>query len=76
MPEKRKFCRSELKYLGPVIDRNGLHVDIDKVRAMLEIPQPPNIAGVRRPLGMFSWYRRFLPNFTTMVGPIVCGYKI
>lgn len=54
-----------------MIDRDGLHVDIDKVRPMLEIPQPSNIAGVRRLLGMFSWYRRLLPNFATMVAPVV-----
>ena len=54
-----------------MIDKNGLRVDIDKVPAMLEIPQPSNIGEVRRLLGMFSWYRRFLPNFATMAAPIV-----
>ncbi|KAG5871033.1 hypothetical protein JTB14_010584 [Gonioctena quinquepunctata] len=27
--EKCHFCRPEMKYLGHVVDRNGLHVDTD-----------------------------------------------
>lgn len=36
--EKCNFCRPQLKYLGYVIDVNGLHVDNDKVSAILNIP--------------------------------------
>lgn len=68
--DKCCFCRDELKYLGFVIDRKGLHVDPDKVQAILEIPTPRNVSEVRRILGMASWYRRFVPNFSTVVAPI------
>lgn len=46
--EKCQFCRPEMKYLGYVVDRNGLHVDPDKVRAMLELPVPKTVSEVRR----------------------------
>lgn len=67
---KCHFCRNELKYLGYVIDEEGLHVDPDKVSAILNLPIPKNIREVRRVLGMTSWYRRFIPNFATVVAPI------
>ncbi|KAG5862046.1 hypothetical protein JTB14_035279 [Gonioctena quinquepunctata] len=38
-----------------VVDRNGLHVDSDKVKAMLELPTPTNVTEVRRIVGNFSW---------------------
>lgn len=31
-PEKCTFCRPELKYLGHVVSRSGIHTDPDKVQ--------------------------------------------
>jgi len=53
--DKCHFCRPELKYLGYVVDRNGLHVDPDKVSAILNIPVPSSVTDVRRFVGMASW---------------------
>lgn len=68
--DKCYFCRSELKFLGYVVDAAGLHVDVEKVEAMLNLPPPKNVREVRRLLGMTSWYRRFIPNYATVVAPI------
>lgn len=68
--EKCHFCRSELKYLGYVIDNNGLHVDPDKVQAMLLMPPPKSVKDVRGLIGTFSWYRRFVPDFSTLISPL------
>lgn len=68
--DKCNFGRPELRYLGYVVDAKGLHVDPEKVSAILNIPDPKNVGEVRRILGMAGWYRRFLPNFSTLVAPI------
>ncbi|KAG5862087.1 hypothetical protein JTB14_008120 [Gonioctena quinquepunctata] len=68
--DKCQFCHPELKYLGYVVDRNGLHVDPDKVKAMLELPTPTTVSEVCRIVGTFSWYRRFVPDFSSIVAPI------
>lgn len=68
--EKCNFCRSELKYLGYVVDEDGLHVDPEKVKAMLAISAPRNVKEVRSFLGVISWYRRFVVNFSTLVAPL------
>lgn len=68
--DKCYLCRPELKYLGFVVNELGLHVDPDKVKAILEIPSPKNITEVRRVIGTASWYRRFIPAFSTVIAPL------
>lgn len=68
--EKCFFCRPQLKYLGFVVDRYGLHPDPDKVNSILHIPVPQNVREMRRFIGTASWYRRFVPNFSSIVAPL------
>lgn len=68
--EKCKFCVSELKYLGYVVNSSGLMVDPEKVEAIINIPTPKNTSEVRRIIGLASWYRRFVPNFSSLISPM------
>lgn len=68
--DKCHFCKPELKYLGYIIGSGGLMVDPDKVEALLQIPQPKSVTEVRRLIGVASWYRRFVPNFSTLTAPL------
>ena len=68
--DKCQFFRSELKYLGHVVDRFGLRVDPVKVSAITAFPTPKTKKEVRRFLGMSSWYRRFIEGFATIAAPL------
>lgn len=68
--EKAQVCRAELKYLGYVVDQEGLHVDPEKVAAILNFPQPRTVRQIRRFLGLASWYRRFVPHFASVSAPL------
>lgn len=68
--DKCVFAREELKFLGYVVNRAGLNVDPEKVSAILNIPTPRNVREVRRIVGMMSWYRKFIPNFSTKLAPL------
>lgn len=68
--EKCKFFRSELKYLGYVVDVHGLRTDPEKVEAIINFPTPLNRKELKRFLGTATWYRRFVPNFSTVAGPL------
>lgn len=69
--EKCHFCKPELKYLGYLVDAKGLRPDPEKVEAIVNIPPPQNITEIRRFIGTASWYRRFVPNFSTLLSPIL-----
>lgn len=68
--EKCQFFRSQLKYLGYVVDSSGLRTDPEKVQAILNYPTPSCRKDVKRFLGTATWYRRFVPSFSTIAGPL------
>ncbi|KMQ84279.1 reverse ribonuclease integrase, partial [Lasius niger] len=69
-PDKCEFCRSQVRYLGFIVQQEGLTVDPEKTRPILEYPAPRNLKQLRRFLGMSSWYRRFIPQFATLSEPL------
>jgi hypothetical protein len=73
--DKCQFCREELKYLGYVVDRQGIRVDADKVNCILTLLAPKNPKEVRSFIGMASWYRKFIPNFSTLLSPLTALIK-
>jgi len=69
-PEKCHFCRHELKYLGHIVGHRGIRTDREKVRAMAQWPRPSNVRQIRQFVGLASWYRRFIPEFSATAAPL------
>ncbi|XP_076299573.1 uncharacterized protein LOC143218325 [Lasioglossum baleicum] len=69
-PDKCRFCVSSLRYLGHIVDQQGIRTDPEKTSAIAKITAPKNIREVRRFHVMASWYRRFVPNFAEIVEPL------
>lgn len=68
--DKCKFARSSLKYLGYIVDKEGLRTDPEKVSAILNFPRPKNFTELKRFIGLASWYRRFVKNFSLVAAPL------
>lgn len=68
--EKCHFCKQELRYLGYIVNSSGLLVDPSKVEAIVNLPTPRNVTEVRRIVGLASWYRRFIPKFSSIAAPL------
>ena len=52
------------------MDQEGLHTTKDKVRAIIEAPEPRNVQELRSFLGLLNYYGKFIPNLATMLHPL------
>lgn len=69
-PKKCHFCVERVRYLGYLVDKDGLRPDPEKVRPVLDFPAAKNVKQLRRFLGMAGWYRRFLGSFAETTRPL------
>lgn len=67
---KCQFFKDSLKYLGFVVDSQGLRTDGDKVASLVNFARPTTTTEIKRFIGTASWYRRFIQHFSTLVSPI------
>lgn len=67
---KSHFMMLRVKFLGFVIDKNGLHINNDKLEPILTFETPRSQKGIRRFMGMVGWFRRFIPDFARISAPM------
>jgi hypothetical protein len=69
-PEKCYFIKQELSFLGYLISPRGIHTDPAKVEKVKDFPVPQNLTQLRGFLGLASYYRRFIKNFSKIANPL------
>ena len=68
--EKCVFGQSQIKFLGHLIDKEGIRSDPDKVAAITKLETPNNITQLRRIMGMVNQLGKFSPNLSEMSKPL------
>ncbi|XP_076764643.1 uncharacterized protein LOC143431631 [Xylocopa sonorina] len=61
-PSKYHLGKSEVKFLGYLVNGKGLRPLEDKVETIARYPQPTTAKQLRQFLGMLNFYRRFIPR--------------
>ncbi|RUS90003.1 hypothetical protein EGW08_002270 [Elysia chlorotica] len=68
--EKACLKKTEIDFLGHTIGKDGLKPDTNKVRAILEMPEPKDVSAVRRFCGIIQYLARFMPNLSRTAEPL------
>ena len=68
--EKCLFGQDNIKFLGHVVNKQGISADPDKVAAITQMKAPQNISALRQFLGMVSQLGKFSPRLATITQPM------
>ena len=65
-----KCQRTEVKFLGQIIDDNGIRPDPGKIAAIQNVSEPKCVSDVHRFLGMTNQISKFLPGLADKTQPL------
>ena len=68
--EKCEFFKEKIEILGFALDKKGLHMSQEKIRAMVTVPIPANIKQLSSLLGLVIYYDRFLVKRAERLKPL------
>ena len=69
-PSKCHLFQREVEFLGHIVGRSGVKPSPMNIAKILQFPAPTNVTGVRQVLGMGSYYRRFIRDYSALVKPL------
>jgi hypothetical protein len=68
--DKCEFHCSTITFLGYVIAEGNVQMDLEKVNAVVDWPQPISKLQLQRFLGFANFYRRFIRDYSTLAAPL------
>ncbi|UYV75052.1 hypothetical protein LAZ67_12002238 [Cordylochernes scorpioides] len=67
---KSIYRQKSLKCLGHIIDDNGVHLDEELMKPLLDAPPLKDKSGLRSLIGMINWFQKYIPNKSTIMEPL------
>jgi transposase InsO family protein len=73
--KKCQIKKPEVQFLGRILSGDGVSPDPEKVQAVLNLPAPEDVEGLRRVIGMIHYLGSFLPNLSEVMAPMFALLK-
>ncbi|XP_053376968.1 uncharacterized protein LOC128547797 [Mercenaria mercenaria] len=68
--EKCEFSKSELKFMGHILSKDGIKIGDAKVRAIRDTEPPTNVTEVKSFLGLVTFCSKYIPDYATLFEPL------
>lgn len=73
--EKCNFFTDHVTFLGYKVDKNGLHIPDERIKAINNVAIPKSTQDVKAFLGLVNYYGKFVENMSTIAGPLYALLK-
>ena len=67
---KSIICATSITHLGYIVSHNKIAPDYNRLKPLLETIPPSNLKSQKRIVGMFSYYNKFIKNFSDKIYPL------
>ena len=68
--EKCEFHKDQMTFVGYLVSKEGIGMDLAKVSAVLDWPTPKIVKEVQSYLGFANFYRKFINNYSALTTPL------
>jgi hypothetical protein len=72
---KCDFGALEVEYLGHMVGKDGIKVDLKNIEAMQDWPHPKTLKILHGFLGLIGYYRKFFQNYRKIAAPLTALLK-
>ena len=69
-PDECVFMVQQGKVLGHVVSKNGISIDYEKIKIIVELPRPRNPKQVQEFMGHCGYYRWFIYMYAMIAKPL------
>jgi hypothetical protein len=70
-PSKFSFWVQEVECLDRIVSHEGVKVDPDKIKSMMEWAIPKILKNIRQLLGLMGYYHKFFKNYGLIEIPLI-----
>ena len=70
-PKKSNFDMKEGKILGHIISKDGINIDLDRVKEILKVDMERNKKEIKSFIGKINFLRLFIPNFAKIINQTI-----
>ena len=68
--KKSEFAKPEVRFCGSIVGSGHRRIDPSKVKAIVELKRPETKSQVRQALGLFGWFRDYIPHYAENAIPL------
>ena len=65
-----EFWLNNVTFLGHVVSKDGIQVDLNKVETVQRWPKPTSVTEIQSFLGLARYYKCFVKDFSKIVAPL------
>ena len=74
-PKKCAFLRTEVRHLGHILTSEGIQMDPEMTKAIIDFPRPRTVTALQAFMGMCGSYRHFIANYTAAAHPLLAALR-
>lgn len=70
--EKSVLNKTKISLLGYTVENHIIRPDPDRLKPLLDLPAPTKLSELKRVLGMFAHYAKWIGRFSEKIKPLTC----
>lgn len=67
---KLQYRQEHVKYVGLIINKEGISVNPDHIKAIVNLEEPKNVKQLQKFLGMCNYLSKFIPQYSKTTDPL------